>query len=73
MMIGGWVQNPTGPLTEEMKEEAYKKIKKLKDIVMIQKEGKEEKIKILEKLENRIREYKEESPLEDFMKKLDKN
>lgn len=58
MMIGGLVKNSLGPLTEEMKEKAYKKIKELKDIILEQKENIENRIKVLEDLESKIREYK---------------
>lgn len=69
MMIGGFVRNPVGPLTDEMKEKAYVKIKELKEIIANKNENKEAKIKVLEDLEQKIREYEHKDLFAEFMKK----
>lgn len=69
MMIGGIVtQNGVGPLTEEMKKEAYNRIKVLKGIINSKEDNKkEEKIKILDELEQKIKEFTYSNPFEKYI------
>lgn len=58
MMVGGIVLNPVGPLTNDMKQEAYKRIEELKNIIEKREDKtKEEKLKILEELKTKIEDY----------------
>lgn len=58
MMIGGIVLNPVGPLTDEMKQEAYKRIEILKNIIEKREDKtKEEKLKILDELKTKIENF----------------
>ncbi len=57
-MIGGFVKNPVGTVTEEVKQEAYKRIEKLRNEIKLSKSNNEEnKLKILNDLEEKIREW----------------
>lgn len=57
-MIGGFVRNPVGFVNEEVKKETYKRIKELKDIISYSEgENKEERIKILDEFETKVKEY----------------
>lgn len=58
MMIGGIVLNPVGSLTDEMKQEAYKRIEILKNIIKEREDKtKEEKLKILDELKTKIENF----------------
>ena len=58
LMIGGFVRNPVGFVNEEVKKETYKRIKKLKEIISCSdEENKQERIKILDEFEIRVKEY----------------
>lgn len=62
MMIGGIVLNPVGPLTDEMKQEAYKRIEILKNVIKDRKDtSKEEKLKILDELKEKIETFNQKS------------
>ena len=62
MMIGGIVLNPVGPLTDEMKQEAYKRIEILKNVIKERKDtSKEEKLKILDELKTKIETFDQKS------------
>lgn len=62
MMIGGIVLNPVGPLTDEMKQEAYKRIETLKNIIKEREDkSKEEKLKILDELKTKIENFNQKS------------
>lgn len=59
LMIGGFVKNPVGFINEETKQETYKRIRKLKDIINSSSdEDKKERIGALDELEKKVREYK---------------
>jgi hypothetical protein len=57
MMIGGFVKNPVGIVGEKIKQETYKRIKELKDIINSSSDNKQERIQVLDKFEKRVREY----------------
>ena len=58
LMIGGFVRNPVGIVNEEVKLETYKRINELKDIIKDSNyNGKEDKIKILNILEEKVINY----------------
>lgn len=64
MMVGGFVTNPVGIVNEEVKQEAYKRIEKLKEIIINKNDKKqEEKLQVLDELKEKIEKYKfEETP-----------
>lgn len=58
LMIGGFVKNPVGIVTEEVKQESYKRINELRNIIKHSKcNNKEEKFNKLNELEKKIRNY----------------
>ena len=62
MMVGGIVLNPVGPLTDDMKQEAYKRIEELKNIIEKREDkAKEEKLKILEELKTKIENFNQKN------------
>ena len=57
-MIGGFVKNPVGTVTEEVKQEAYKRIEELRNEIKLSKSNnKENKLKILNDLEEKIKVF----------------
>lgn len=63
MMIGGFVRNPVGIVNEEVKQEAYKRIEKLKEIIISKNDkSQNEKIQILDELREKIEKYQFSNP-----------
>lgn len=59
LMIGGFVDNPVGIVNEEIKQETYKRINILKDMInSTNSDKKAEKIAILDELEEKVKNYK---------------
>ena len=70
MMIGGWVKNPVGELTDEMKEKAYADIAILrKRIIDRGDKDKERKIRILDELQEKIKNFKYKDIFAEFLEK----
>ncbi len=58
LMIGGFVKNPVGFVNEEIKQETYKRIKELKNIINASHdEDKEKRIQVLDEFEKKVKEY----------------
>lgn len=58
LMIEGFVKNPVGTVTEEIKQEAYKRIDKLKETINLDnKNNKEKRINILNEFEEKLKKY----------------
>lgn len=59
LMIGGFVKNPVGFVNEEIKQETYKRIQELKNIINSSNdEDKEKRIQVLSQFEKKVKEYK---------------
>ncbi len=56
MMIGGFVKNPVGGVGETVKQEAYRRIEELRNIINKRTE-KEEQLQVLNELEDKIRKF----------------
>ena len=58
MMIGGFVKNPVGFVNEEIKQETYKRIQELKNIINSSNDkDKEKRIQVLSQFEKKVKEY----------------
>ena len=63
MMIGGFVRDPVGIVNEKIKQEAYKRIEELRKIILNREdEQKEEKLKVLDELKEKIEKYEYQNP-----------
>lgn len=57
-MIGGFIRNPVGFINEEVKQETYKRIKQLRNIIDSSNDNdKEERLNILKELEEKVKTY----------------
>lgn len=65
MMIGGFVRDPVGIVNEKIKQEAYKRIEELRKIILNREdEQKEEKLKVLDELKEKIEKYEYQNPFQ---------
>lgn len=58
MMIGGFIRNPVGFVNKEVKQETYKRINELRNIInSSDKNDKLERLRILDELEEKVKKY----------------
>ena len=58
MMIGGFVKNPVGGVGETVKQEAYKRIEILREIISQREdEEKEKKLQVLNEIKEKIQKF----------------